>query len=1619
MSSTDNRIVKMQFDNAQFKREAAATQKSLADLNKSANSGTASKGMMDLGKSMEQVSVKAGGMQVAVAAAIGTIASKVTNTAMSLGKQVFFDPIASGFSEYEASLTKLNTIMNATGLSEQKVSGVLKELNDYSDKTIYSFGNMTESIMKFVNAGVPLDDAANSVKGVANAAAFAGASTEDANRAMFAFGQSISNGFLTLGDFNQLESANMATVQFKNTLLESAAAVGTLTKQGDQYITASGEAITATQGFQYSLKEQWATTDVLNGALAMYTDESTELGKAATSSAQEVRTFTAFIDTLKETVASGWARIFEEMIGGLGEATSFWTGLSNAVGGAVSGIMGWIIDLLHGFNEMGGRAAVIETIGHLLAPLGAILKVVGKAWAAAFPSGAAGGGLAAAAKGLELFTRPLELLADVIEGSVAPVTTFFKVIHIGSELLKQGGGAIAGFIANLAGLGSMSINTGGGSILGFVKEVGNAIADAIDKIDALVSKGASLGSIFGGVSMPSLPDIPALPSTPDLPSAPSIPSVSAPSVDTSGLDQADSKVKQLTQSVIGLGKAQEDAGEGSGTLKEQASKIVEASDQLQPATAKMEGFFSKLKNAIGSFLGGITFKDVLATFNLAALGVMIYKINGFLNSLKAVVDIPAAFSDMMGAIGDSLNGFAAAAQREATAKMLIALAIAIGIFALSLLVLSFVPMDKLGKALVALGAGLFMIQKTMGALEDLLGKMSDNGLQASVNAIALSIALVAFAGSIMMLAIAMRILDGVDWGSLIKAYVAMEMLSKAMEKLAEIDSNGIIKTSFALILVATALILFAVAIRVFAALPLGTFIEGSIYIGIALAGLIIALKGFEASLGGAAAILVVVVALTMLAGTIALYAALDLGTFAEGMTYVAIALLVLVVALYGFQSSLAGALAMMVVVVALTMLAGTIALFAALDWGTFLKGLAMLAIVLVVVTAGLALLLGVMSLFAPVAPALMLLSLAIVLVGVGLLALAVALAIIVPLAGAAVTAMVAMASGIAVAFTAFLQTLEAEAPIIREAFMGILDEVLKAVDEATPKVLDALVRFLENLNKKMPDIVKAGTKLIVSFLSGIAKSQNKINQKGAEILVNFINGLANNIGKIVEAGVNFIVKLIEGIVKAQIQIQRAAADAVIEFINGTADTLRTRGPELGEAMSNLGMAMIEGMVRGIIASQANVVQKAVDAAKAAVNAVKGFLGISSPSKVFAQIGKFMTQGMSKGIQDNASAAIVAVASMVQGQIAIANELVSGYIQKLDQQAIAARGKAEGMAAAADAAAKAADRMAKKAEKTKGKADDKKAKKAQKEAEDMRDKAEKAQERATKKTSAVEAAKARQDREAEFYEADYFHKAEMKAEDAQNELEAAKALEQRAVKNRQAAISLEKRLEEKNLSKAERKKIEAQIEQLRADAKADAKAANAMLAASRTSAAESLEWQRKAGEQAAAEFAAQFKSEAESDAEQARFEKLSNEEKATYREKQAADLEKAAQEQLAYAQNLAYTDLEQAREEAQIAMDMAEQARNYAKEAEQFRQQQAAGTGATVTSGSVVNLEATEAASIAMNRYSELYAASTAAAAATPTVQFTQYNTSPEALTPSEVYRQTNNLLNTAATRVAA
>ena len=366
MSTIDNRVVRMEFENANFERNAKESMKTLEKLDKSLEFKNGKKSFKDVEEAAAACNFKP--LMEAVDTvkvqftALGSVANRVmqriTDSVLDTGKKMLksltIDPIMSGYSKYEEKTASVQTLLNSTGLSLDEVNGYLSKLMWFSDETSYSFTQMTSALATMTSAGGDVAKIVPMLQGVANATAFAGKGAREFSGAIFNLNQSYSGGFLSYMDYNSLDRTyNIFSKQLKQAFIDNAKALGKLDKEGR---TASGTLVDISN-FASTLSERWADRDVMEASFGWFnevTDQAYALVKAgkyatasdaydalagqfndiqyaAARSAQEAKSFTEAIDSVKDAVSSGWMQTFEYLFGNYEQSKVLWTDLANSL----------------------------------------------------------------------------------------------------------------------------------------------------------------------------------------------------------------------------------------------------------------------------------------------------------------------------------------------------------------------------------------------------------------------------------------------------------------------------------------------------------------------------------------------------------------------------------------------------------------------------------------------------------------------------------------------------------------------------------------------------------------------------------------------------------------------------------------------------------------------------------------------------------------------------------------------------------------------------------------------------------------------------------------------------------------------------------------------------------------------------------------------------------------------------------------------------------------------------------------------------------------------------------------------------------------------------------------
>jgi hypothetical protein len=1278
MSSVDERVVDMKFNNSQFQKGTADTMKSLDDLKKGLNLDGAAKslaGLDDAGKrfslahisnGVDTIASKFSALSVIGITALATITQSAIAAGAQLVKSLTIAPISEGFADYNAKLTSVQTIMNATGKDISTVSGYFGELDTYADKTIYNLTDMTGAFAKFTNAGIDMDQSVPAIKGIANMVALAGQDAGAASIAMYNLSQSLAGGFLTTTDYKSLNLANVATKEWKNQMIEGAIAAGTLKKNTDgMYTIKDGDkAYTDAALFNEALSEGWASAGVLIDVLGDYGDTTTVIGAKAQSAAQDVKSWGMMLETLSAGVGTSWTDTFELILGDVEQSKSLFTPMTAAIGGVLDELAAARNIPLKQWNELGGRDGLIQAGVNSFNALKSVIGPIKDAMTDIFPP-ITGETLLKITNGLRDFTAGLILSEENSENLRRTFRGVFAVFDIVWMVIS----GVVGVIAQLIG----TISGGTGSVLEFTGGIGDflvSLRDAIKNGEGLSKFFSTLGTIL---------QVPLL----LLGMLGSLIKGLFDDIDGVDLSGASSMLDTFFGKFDGFGAIGERVRSGWETVKNIFNGIKTF---FAPFVDNIKDQFGTMFDTLGSAFSADGFNGVLDAINVGLLGGIVLLVKKFLdNGLSGFLgEEGGGFKDQIKEILGGMTGALEAMQTNLKAGTLLKIAAAVGILAISAVALSMVDSVRLA---AALGAMTVMFGQLAGAMV-LLEKVAAGPGIVKLPIIVAAMILLSIA--INILAIAVGKLSGYSWEELAKGLSAVAVMMGIMvgaSKLLETQSAGMIRSGIAMILMATGLNILAKAVGTFSGMSWEDMAKGLLGAAVAMGGLVFAMSKVPpnialsavglliasaallvlsqaiksmgemswgefavamatlagslailaggltlmvASLPGAAALVIASAALLVLSIALSNMGKMSWEEVGKAMVVLAGSLILLAAGLTVMAVSLPGAAALVIAAGALIVLAIALEQFGDMSWEEIGKAMVVLAGSLLILAVGLTLMIaslpgaaalvvaaGALAILAPVLKILG--SMGWDEIGRGLTVLAAALTIIgiagililpaIPgliLLGVAVTllgvGLLAAGAGI-LAFSIGITALSLVAGTLAATITVIISAIIAQIPAALEALAQGIILFAQTIAQGGPAFVAAMTTVLLSILTAINTNAPAIVQTLMNLLMLLVNTLVAYVPVLATKGADLIIGLLNGIASRIGGIITAATNLIVAFLNGIANNL----PRVIQAGINLIISFIQGLADGINRNAERMRSAGKDLAFAIIDGMTGGL----------------------------------------------------------------------------------------------------------------------------------------------------------------------------------------------------------------------------------------------------------------------------------------------------------------------------------------------------------------------------------------------------------------------------
>ncbi len=515
-ASVDERIVQMQFDNAQFESKAKVTMSTLDKLKQKLNFTKSTKELSNIASDLDNVDFsnieKAANTFnntfTLIGRTINNELDRIVNKALDVGNQVVsaltVNPLKDGLEEYKTQMDSIQTILANTkskGSTMEDVTKALDELNTYADQTIYNFSQMTKNIGTFTAAGVGLKTSVASIKGIANLAAVSGSNATQASTAMYQLSQAIAAGTVKLQDWNSVVNAGMGGETFQKALERTARVMGTGVDAALAKVNGS---------FRESLSKGWLTSDVLTETLAQisgayddatlaakgYTEEQIkeiqDLAETAKQAATQIKTLPQLIDVMKEALGSGWTKSFEYIFGNFEQASKIFTSVGNTMQKFIDMSSDARNSVLKEWSDLGGRDQMVTALANAFWSLYAVVASVKKAFTDIFPA-ITGKTLLDLTKKFREFTTHLMISKSTAEVITNTFRGLFSLIKAGIKIIAALAKALTPVAKVLLIVGNAAI-----SILGIIGELVTEFVNWVDEADLVR---LALSALYSGVML--------------------------------------------------------------------------------------------------------------------------------------------------------------------------------------------------------------------------------------------------------------------------------------------------------------------------------------------------------------------------------------------------------------------------------------------------------------------------------------------------------------------------------------------------------------------------------------------------------------------------------------------------------------------------------------------------------------------------------------------------------------------------------------------------------------------------------------------------------------------------------------------------------------------------------------------------------------------------------------------------------------------------------------------------------------------------------------------------------------------------------------------------------------
>ena len=231
-----------------------------------------------------------------------------------------------------------------------------------------------------------------------------------------------------------------------------------------------------------------------------------------------------------------------------------------------------------------------------------------------------------------------------------------------------------------------------------------------------------------------------------------------------------------------------------------------------------------------------------------------------------------------------------------------------------------------------------------------------------------------------------------------------------------------------------------------------------------------------------------------------------------------------------------------------------------------------------------------------------------------------------------------------------VETLKEQIPVLIEGAVDFFMALVDAIDMILPPLVEALPQIVttlvEGLMAHAPEMIQGAIQLLQSIIEAIPIFIKALLPEIPKIVTSIIDGLLACIPELVDGAVTLLMSILDAIPEIIKAIAENAPSIVMAIVKGILKAI----PELFKAGGQLLQGLIDGMLDFDIWGAIKGIGESI------IDGFKSIFDINSPSRVMADMGEMLDEGLAVGITDNADAPMNALDKVSNDMIDGAEEM---------------------------------------------------------------------------------------------------------------------------------------------------------------------------------------------------------------------------------------------------------------------------------------------------------------------------------------------------------------------------